>query len=141
MRTILFADDNKHICEHCKRELEDEGYRVLLACDGAEATRIARRELPDLVILDISMPRTDGLEAARRIKSTVPSMPVIFFTLHDDVCPSDPRSRVATACVEKCEDLTELKRVISATLTAGQPNPFDRFGLPPSVPSDSASSE
>jgi hypothetical protein len=44
---------------------------------------------------------------------------------------------VATACVEKCADLTELKRVVSATLTARQRNPFERFGLPPAVPTGS----
>jgi CheY-like chemotaxis protein len=133
MRTILFADDNQNIREYCRHELEEEGYRVVLARDGAEAARLACRERPDLVILDISMPGTDGLEAACRIKTSVPGVPVIFFTLYDEVCPKDARSRVAAACVEKCEDLTELKRVIHATLKAGRRSAFDGFGLPPAV--------
>jgi CheY-like chemotaxis protein len=134
MRTILLADDNKNIREYCRRELEDEGYRVVLARDGAEATQLARRELPDLVILDISMPRTDGLEAARQIKAEAPCTPVVFFTLFDEVCVNDPRSRVATACVEKGADLAELKRVICATLKGRPCNPLEGFGLPPGVP-------
>ena len=104
MKTLLFADDNKNIREFCRQELEDEGYRVVLARDGREAVRLVREEHPDLAILDICMPRAGGLEAVERIKTIDPAIPIIFFTANDEDCVTDSRSRFANACVEKSED-------------------------------------
>jgi CheY-like chemotaxis protein len=133
MATLLFADNHKGIREYCQRELEDEGYRVVVARDGAEAVRLTYRYMPDLVILDICMPVVNGLEAIERIKTFQPDVPVIFFTSFDDVCVRDERSRYATACVEKREDLTELKHVVNAALNSCRRNRPYRLGLPPAV--------
>jgi len=137
MLTVLFADDSKNIRELCSRELQDEGYRVVVARDGAEALRLTTRLSPDLVILDICMPGMDGLEAIEQIKTVQPDVPVIFFTSFDDVCVQDERSRHATACVEKREDLRELKHVVNAALSSCRQNQTYRLGLPPAVPSGS----
>ena len=131
MTTILVADNNRSIREYCRRELEDDGYRVLLARDGAEACCWVRVGRPDAAILDISMPSMNGLDTIEEIRDLDPEMPVIFFTAYDEVCMNDRRSRYATACVEKSGDLSELKRVIGAALTARrQCRPY-RLGLPP----------
>ena len=63
MKTILLADDNPGTVLLSRVELEDEGYHVLLARDGEEACRTVNEKAPDVVILDISMPRVGGLEA------------------------------------------------------------------------------
>ena len=131
MQTILLADDNKNIREYCRRELEDDGYRVVLACDGSEALRLTSRLRPDLIILDICMPGVDGLEALDGIRATQPDVPVVFFTSFEDVCSRDERARYATACVEKREDLSELKRVVAAALTWQRHERPYRVGLPP----------
>jgi CheY-like chemotaxis protein len=131
MKTILFADDDRHVREYCKRELEEDGYRVLLSRDGSEAIGVFRREIPDLVVLDISMPRSNGLETAERLKQVEPHVPVIFFTPYDEDCLKDGRSRLATACVEKCEDLTALKQAIARALAGNQAGAPFRLGLPP----------
>ncbi len=131
MLTLLLADDDRNIREYCRRELEEEGYRVLVARDGAEAIHLTRRHSPDLVILDICMPGVDGLEAAQRIKAMDPDAPVVFFTSFDDLCVQDGRSRNATACVEKREDLTQLKQVINGALSSRRQNQPYRLGLPP----------
>jgi response regulator RpfG family c-di-GMP phosphodiesterase len=68
MKTVLLAEDNKGMALLCKRGLEDEGYKVLLAYDGEEACQAVQDNTPDVVILDISMPRVGGLEALARIK-------------------------------------------------------------------------
>ena len=97
MRTVLFADDDKCFREICKRILEDEGYRVLLARNGSEAIDAIKTERPDLAILDIHMPLKGGLEAAEQIHALDPSLPIILYTANDDTCTRDHRSCFAAA--------------------------------------------
>jgi CheY-like chemotaxis protein len=118
MKTVLFADDRRSIREYCRVALENEGYHVLLASDGLDAVRVFREEAPDLAILDISMPRASGLEALEQIRTFAPQVPVILFTANDEECLRDRRASLATACIGKTEDLTELKRAIAGALLA-----------------------
>jgi CheY-like chemotaxis protein len=134
MKTILLADDSANIREYCRAALEDEGYHVALARNGADAMEVFRAESPDLAILDISMPGIDGLEALERIRKIAPQVPVILFTAYDEDCVRDRRGALATACVEKSDDLTELKRAVNDALrasAAGGDAPPLRLGLPP----------
>lgn len=133
MKTVLFVDDNRNIREFCRRELEAEGYRVVLAADGGEAIRIVRKETPDVLVLDLCMPAMGGLEAIEQIRECAPSVPVIFFTANDEDCLTDRRSRLATACVEKSEDLTELKRALHRVSTLSHEQETLRVGLPSCV--------
>jgi CheY-like chemotaxis protein len=129
MKTILLAEDNKRMAALCKQELEDEGYRVLIAYDGGEACQIVQDNAPDVVILDISMPGVNGLQAIERIKEAYPDIPVILFTGFDEDCLTDQRARLAIACVEKSGDITELKRTIIRALTCCNRNDTFRLGL------------
>jgi CheY-like chemotaxis protein len=122
MTTILLADDKKNIRDFCKQELEDEGYRVILARDGREAIKLTQKETPDLVILDICMPIVGGLDAVEPIRSLAREVPIILFTANDEDCVTDGRSRHAVACVEKSEDLTQLKREITWALRSCEAN-------------------
>jgi len=134
MKTILFADDNKHVVEHCCKALEDEGYRVLAASDGADAVRLFAETGADIAVLDISMPRMSGIDALERLKELQPRVPVILFTAYDEDCLRDRRGALAQACIEKSEDLVELKRAIERLLEtkAGDtPKAMVRLGLPP----------
>ncbi len=83
---ILVADDEAINRQLIQRRLEREGYRVLTARDGGEAVRMAREELPDLVILDVMMPGMDGLDACRVIKEDerTRDIPVIFLSARDE---------------------------------------------------------
>ncbi len=65
---ILVVDDEVSIIKFLRANLEANGYRVLTAMDGAEALQTFEVELPDLVILDIIMPKMDGFEFCRRIR-------------------------------------------------------------------------
>jgi CheY-like chemotaxis protein len=116
METILFADDHKNIREFCRAALAEAGYRVVLARDGIEALEKFIAEAPDLAILDISMPRSSGLEALEQIKGLSPRTPVILFTSHDEDCVRDHRAPLATACVAKADDLAELKQIVDRAL-------------------------
>jgi DNA-binding response OmpR family regulator len=77
--TILAVDDEPHVLKLVKANLESSGYKVLTATDGAQAIETAERELPDLVILDIMLPKMDGYAACRRIRD-FSSVPVIMLT-------------------------------------------------------------
>jgi DNA-binding response OmpR family regulator len=72
--TILAVDDEPHVVKLVKANLESSGYKVLTANDGEEAIEVIQREIPDLVILDLMLPKLDGYAVCRRVRefSTVP---------------------------------------------------------------------
>jgi CheY-like chemotaxis protein len=79
-KRILICDDDPVILRLLQVNLELEGYEVLQAHHGEEAVEIATAERPDLVILDIMMPRLDGYQTAERLKSQdeTKEIPVVF---------------------------------------------------------------
>ncbi|MEA2462242.1 MAG: hypothetical protein QOH90_2419, partial [Actinomycetota bacterium] len=81
-KRILACDDDPLILRLLQVNLEIEDYDVLLAHDGLEACEIAEAEHPDLILLDIMMPRMDGYEACKRLKATdsVKDIPVVFLS-------------------------------------------------------------
>ena len=83
--TICVVDDEPSILNTLSSILEDEGYQVTLANNGAEALKIIQTELPDVVILDIWMPELDGLEVLTRVRELFPSMMVIMMSGHGSV--------------------------------------------------------
>lgn len=82
--TILLADDSPTIGQALYRALATEGGYDLCAqaADGQEAISLAKRYKPDLVILDLAMPKMNGLETARELKKIMPTVPVILHTIH-----------------------------------------------------------
>ena len=80
--TVLVADDNEVAQRLCKRVLEKAGFPVLIAGDGLQAVDIALREKPEMILMDVAMPGIDGLEAMRRIKAEIPSMPIVIASAH-----------------------------------------------------------
>jgi CheY-like chemotaxis protein len=131
MKTILFVDDNKNIREFCKKELEEDGYIVVTARDGMEAIGLVRGNSPDIVVLDICMPSVNGLETIEVIHSIDADLPVVFFTAYDEDCLKDRRGRFAESCVEKSEDLTDLKLAVCRALIGRAQKQALRLGLPP----------
>ena len=80
--TVLVADDNEVAQRLCKRVLEKAGSSVLIAADGLQAVDIALSQRPTMILMDVAMPGIDGLEAMRRIKADVPSMPIVIASAH-----------------------------------------------------------
>lgn len=76
---ILIADDDKNICELLRLYLAKEGYVPLMANDGEAAFAAFEKEKPDLVLLDVMMPKMDGWEVCRRIRAQA-ATPVIMLT-------------------------------------------------------------
>jgi two-component system, OmpR family, response regulator ChvI len=83
MATIALVDDDKNILASVTMLLEQEGYHVRSYTDGASALTALTATPPDLAILDIKMPRMDGMEVLRRLRA-VTEIPVIFLTSKDE---------------------------------------------------------
>lgn len=82
MDTILIIDDDPEIVEFTQKRLERKGYRVIGALDGNAGIAAARKEKPDLILLDIMMPGKDGYEVLRELKDDpkTRATPVIMLT-------------------------------------------------------------
>jgi len=83
MPTILLVEDELTLAETLRYNLEREGYNVLLATDGVQGLELARREGPDLIVLDIMLPRLDGFSVCRILRQEH-DMPVIMLTARQD---------------------------------------------------------
>jgi DNA-binding response OmpR family regulator len=81
---IAVVDDEASIREALEEVLGGEGYEVASFRDGADAWQAFRRGLPDLAILDILMPRMDGLELCRKLRAASEELPIVFLTSRDE---------------------------------------------------------
>ena len=131
-RTILVVDDEPRIVELARDYLEHAGFRVITASDGPTALDSARRDRPDLVVLDLGLPQLDGLDVTREIRRTS-SLPIVMLTARDDELdkllglelgaddyltkPFSPRELVA-----------RVKAVLRRTESAGTPSEVLRSG-------------
>ena len=82
---ILVVDDDPAVRESLRRALQLEGYDVELAGDGEEALDRVAADGIDALLLDVSMPRLDGLEACRRLRSAGNALPVLMLTARDEI--------------------------------------------------------
>lgn len=84
MTNVLVVEDNEMNRDMLCRRLERKGYDVLVAADGIEGIELARSQGPDIIIMDLSLPRVDGWEACRRLKAdpTTSEIPIIALTAH-----------------------------------------------------------
>lgn len=85
-QSILIVDDNPMNVDIFRTRLATHGYQILTATDGEEALQVARQRQPDLILLDIMMPKVDGLEVCRRLRSDpeLPFIPIIIVTSKGD---------------------------------------------------------
>src|SRR6185369_14954157 len=83
---ILIADDNPANVDILRTRLSGHGYEIITANDGEAALEASRQNLPDLILLDVMMPKIDGFEVCRRLKSdpALPFMPIILVTAKAD---------------------------------------------------------
>jgi two-component system, OmpR family, response regulator MprA len=80
---ILVVDDDRAVRESLRRSLSFNGYSVELAQDGVEALEAITNDRPDAVVLDVMMPRMDGLEVCRQLRSTGDDLPILVLTARD----------------------------------------------------------
>lgn len=114
---ILVIDDNPHVVDILRTYLREEGYGVLGALTSDEGLKLAILSRPELVLLDISLPGTNGIELLKRIRSINPTTRVIMVTGSvDPVLARAALALGALAYIDKPFDLAYLKRVIAMAL-------------------------
>lgn len=98
MTTILLVEDNELNRDMLARRLERRGYRVVIAVDGQQGIDIACSLQPDLILMDMSLPRIDGWEATRLLKAHPPLQhtPVLALTAH--AMEGDRQKSLAAGC-------------------------------------------
>lgn len=105
MMRVLLADDHTLLREGLRRSLEDAGVTVVgEAANGEEACVLAEHHRPDIVLMDVSMPRRNGVEATRDIRSRLPDVDVVILTMHADhaVVSEAVRAGAAGYLVKDC---------------------------------------
>ncbi len=115
MTTILLVEDDKNQRLLYEQELRFEGYEILAAIDGKDALEKVEEQLPDIVVMDINMPRMDGIESMGRIINKNKQIPIIINTAYSDY-KDNFMSWAADAYIVKSSDLTELKTKIKELL-------------------------
>ncbi|MCF6149007.1 MAG: response regulator [Candidatus Kuenenia sp.] len=115
MKTILVVEDDKNQRLLYKQELENEGYNVITAKDGVEGVKMVNNYMPDLIVMDIIMPKMDGLESMGKILSKHGKIPVIINTAFTCYKVSF-LSWQADAYIIKSSDLKELKNKMKELL-------------------------
>ena len=118
MSKILLVEDDANQALLFQGELEAEGYEIALAENGREAVEMVETVRPDLVVMDISMPGMDGIEAMGRILSEHNKLPVILNTAYASY-KDNFLSWAADAYIVKTSDLTQLKETIAKLLDKG----------------------
>jgi DNA-binding NarL/FixJ family response regulator len=121
---VLIADDHAAV-RRALRQLIEEGLDCTVcgeAADGAEAVGLAEELIPDVAVLDISMPEMDGLEAAQRIRNCSPSTAVLMITVgHTEQSVWLALAAGARAYIAKSEAGTHLSTAVLALAQSGEP--------------------
>ena len=126
MQRILLVEDNELNRDMLSRRLEHRGYEVVMAADGVEGIEMARRELPDIILMDLSLPEIDGWQATQVLKSgeATRAIPVVALTAHAMV--GDLEKALAAGCdayAVKPVDLPHLLEIIAGLTKTGALNP------------------
>lgn len=83
-KSVLVVEDEKNIVDILRFNLERKGYRVLEACDGEEGLRRAREEKPDLILLDIMLPRMNGFDVCAALRGDGDGVPILLLTAREE---------------------------------------------------------
>lgn len=113
MAKILIVEDNPMNLDMLSRRLLRAGYQIVSAENGLLGVDAARREMPDLILMDLSLPEIDGWEATRRIKAdpALQRIPIVALTAH--ALTSDRESALAAGCSDFDTKPVEMPRLLN----------------------------
>ena len=114
MQTILVCDDDKEIVEAIEIYLQQEGYHILKAYDGEEALEILKENEVHLLIMDVMMPRLDGIRATLKIREES-SIPIIILSAKTEeadkiLALTDPKLKSSESWSKKTDEIRELRK-------------------------------
>ncbi|SYZ74246.1 Response regulator receiver protein [Candidatus Zixiibacteriota bacterium] len=112
MHKLLIVDDEDHIRKLYRDYLTREGYEVVTAASADEAMKVVAEAAPDLVVLDIELVETTGLEVLKTLKEKYPALPVILNSAYSTY-KSDFHTWVADAYIVKSSNMVPLKEKIN----------------------------
>jgi CheY-like chemotaxis protein len=117
-KTVLLVEDVDDIRFALKILIERYGYRVIEASDGREAVRTASRQMPDLILMDLSMPTVDGFEATRQIRSNLKTarIPIVAVTAYRDRYRQEALTAGFTDLVDKMDFMQDVGGAVSRHL-------------------------
>ncbi len=115
MATVFVVEDDKNQRLLYEQELKSEGHEVVTASDGKDALGKIQEQLPDLIIMDINMPKMDGIETMGKILGKNKEIPVIINTAYSNY-KDNFMSWAADAYIVKSSDLSELKNTVKEVL-------------------------
>jgi two-component system, NarL family, response regulator DegU len=123
---LMLADDHRMLREGLRRSMTDQGFEVVgEACDGEEAVRLAEDLRPEVILMDVTMPEIDGVEATRQIKKAWPDTKIIMLTMHADqeVLASAIRAGASGYLVKDCstDEIASAVRMAHSGETALSP--------------------
>ena len=113
MPRILLVEDNEMNRDMLSRRLERRGYKVLIAVDGQQGVVMAQLEMPDLILMDMSLPVIDGWAATRTLKADASTrhLPIIALTAH--AMSTDREKALAAGCDDYDTKPIELTRLLA----------------------------
>ena len=119
MPKVLIVEDNEMNRDMLSRRLERRGFAVAIAIDGAQGVAMSKTELPDIVLMDMSLPVMNGWEATRAIKAdpTTQHMPVIALTAHS--MPGDREKAMEAGCDDYDTKPVDLPRLLEKMAALG----------------------
>ncbi|MCX7067435.1 MAG: response regulator [Methylococcales bacterium] len=112
MATILIVEDNEMNMDMLSRRLSRRGYEIIAATDGEQGIELAIKQLPDLILMDMSLPIINGWDATRKIKQHQPTshIPVIALTAH--AMESDRQEALSAGCNDYDTKPIEIERLL-----------------------------
>ncbi len=113
MPKILLVEDNEMNRDMLSRRLEKRGYTLAIAVDGGQGVALAKSELPDLILMDMSLPVLDGWEATQQVKAdpATKGIPIIALTAH--AMESDRQKALEAGCDDFDTKPVELARLLT----------------------------
>ena len=112
MPKILLVEDNEMNRDMLSRRLVRKGFAVVIALDGGQGVDLAKSELPDLILMDLSLPVLDGLEATRRLKEDPATQPIPVIALTAHASANDRDRALEAGCADYDTKPIELPRLL-----------------------------